>query len=57
MKALGLVRISKKTNSVRILDEIIWAEKYREHFSKFLFCKYVISIVNISIVVKYFMVD
>ena len=37
MKALGLVRISQKINSVRILGATIWAEINRESFSMFFF--------------------
>ena len=51
MKALGLVRISKKKNFViRILGATIWVEKSRESFSMLLFCKYVNFLVKISIV-------
>ena len=35
MKVLGLVTISKKKNSVRILGETIWFEKNRESFCKY----------------------
>ena len=31
-----------KNNSVRILDPSIWVNKYRESFSMFFFCKYVV---------------
>ena len=52
MKALGLVSKSMKKNSVRILGG-----KESWKFFYIFFCKYVIFIGNISVVVKYFMVD
>ena len=45
------------TKSVRVLCATIWMEKYCESFSMLLFCTYLIFLVNISTVVKIFMMD
>ena len=58
MKPLSLVRKSKKkTNSVLILGETIWMKKIVKDLPCFFFCAYVIFLVNVSIVVQFFMVD
>ena len=56
MKALGLARISKqKSARNQIWSVTIWMENIHECFSMLFFCKYVILLVSISIVVKTFM--